>query len=53
MRKTFKIVLEIETDSSNDNVKTAIERGLYIGLDMKGVASPDKINCIKLEPFEG
>lgn len=43
MTKKMLISLDIETDKTVEEIATALKKGIYYGLDIKGVARPLKV----------
>ena len=43
MEQGILISLDIETDKNIEEIKKAIERGIYWGLDVKNIAPPKKV----------
>ena len=44
--KEIQITISINTESDFDKIESAIKKGLYYGLDIRGVCAPSKIESI-------
>ena len=44
--KEIQITISINTESDFDKIEYAIKKGLYYGLDIRGVCAPSKIESI-------
>lgn len=43
MRLQYKILVTIDTDKTDEEIRSAIRKGIYMILDAKHIASPDKV----------
>lgn len=46
--KEIQITIAINTESDFDKIESAIKKGLYYGLDIRGVCAPSRVESIKV-----